>query len=135
MFGAPAYWNGHVYVLASNDVLKDFSLDRGQLVGPVASGTQRFIDPGATPAISANGSRNGIVWILESKGWRSPDRPAVLHAYDAVNVARELYNSEQVSGRDRAGKCLRFAIPTVANGRVYVGAKSEVDVYGLLPAR
>jgi len=134
MFGAPAYWNGHVYVQASNDVLKDFSLDHGKLVGPVASGTQRFIDPGATPAISANGSRNGIVWILESKGWRSPDRPAVLHAYDAANVAREIYNSEQVSGRDRAGKCLRFAVPTVVNGRVYVGAKSEVDVYGLLPA-
>jgi len=135
MFGAPAYWNGHVYVLASNDVLKDFALDHGKLVGPKASGTQRFIDPGATPAISANGSRNGIVWLLESKGWRSPDRPAVLHAYDAANVARELYNSEQNASRDRAGECLRFAIPTVVNGRVYVGAKREVDVYGLLAPR
>jgi hypothetical protein len=131
-FGAPAYWNGHVYALASNDVLKDFKVERGQLTGPVASGAERFIDPGATPAISANGTRDGIVWILQSKGWRSPDRPAVLRAYDAVNVGRELYNSEQNSTRDRAGMCLRFAVPTVVNGRVYVGAKNRVDVYGLL---
>jgi hypothetical protein len=134
-FGTPSYWNGHVYVLASNDVLKDFKVERGQLLGPVASGAERFIDPGATPAVSANGARDGIVWLLQSKGWRSADTPAVLRAYDAANVARELYNSEQNSARDRAGKCLRFAIPTVVNGRVYVGAKSEVDVYGLLAGR
>jgi hypothetical protein len=96
---------------------------------------ERFLDPGATPAISANGSRDGIVWILESKGWRSPDTMAILHAYDGTNVAREIYSSEQNSARDRAGKCLRFAVPTVVNGRVYVGAKSEVDVYGLLEGR
>lgn len=56
----------------------------------------------------------------------------MLHAYDAANVGRELYTSEQAAGRDRAGKCLRFAIPTVVNGRVYAGTKGEVDVYGLV---
>ena len=135
IFGAPAYWNHHLFILTSNDVLKDFALQNGQLTGPVASGKQTFIDPGATPTVSADGTRNAIVWLLESKGWRSPDRPAVLHAYDAANVSRELYNSDQNPSRDRAGKCLRFAIPTVANGKVYVGAKSEVDVYGLLPSQ
>jgi hypothetical protein len=98
----------------------------------VARGTTRFPDPGATPTISANGNANGIVWLLRSKGWRAPDRPAVLYALEAANVARELYNSEQKPERDRAGLCLRFNVPTVARGRVYVGAIGELDVYGLL---
>ena len=95
-------------------------------------GQQRFGNPGATPAISANGRRNGIVWLIETKAWNGADRPAVLHAYNAANVAEEIYNSEQNAARDRAGKTLRFTIPTVVNGRVYVEAKGEVDVYGLL---
>jgi hypothetical protein len=72
------------------------------------------------------------VWVIESKGWRSPDRQFVLHAYDAANIAHELYNSEQNPARDRGGLTLRFNIPLVANGKVYVGAKKQVDVYGLL---
>jgi hypothetical protein len=132
-FGAPAYWNHRLYLLLSNDVLKVFSLDRGQLSRePVSQAAAKFIDPGAIPTVSSNGTSNGIVWVIETKGWRAPDRPAVLHAYDAMNVARELYNSEQNSARDRCGLTLRFAIPTVINGRVYVGAKKELDVYGLL---
>ena len=54
--------------------------------------------------------------------------------YDAADVGHELYTSEQNARRDRAGLALRFNIPTVVNGHVYVGAKHEVDVYGLLPA-
>jgi hypothetical protein len=135
IYSAPAYWNQHVYIFAADDVLKDFAVQHGQLSAqPVAQGTTRFIDPGATPTISANGSRNGIVWVLRSKGWRSRDTTAELYAYDAANVSKELYNSEQNSPRDSAGLCLRFNIPTVANGKVYVAAKREVDVYGLLPA-
>ena len=99
---------------------------------PVTRGTERFIDPGAIPVVSSNGTAAGIVWLLSSKGWRSPDRPAVLHAYDAANVAQELYNSHQNSARDEAGRALRFAAPMIVNGRVYVGAKSELDVYGLI---
>jgi hypothetical protein len=133
IFGAAAYWNGHVYAVWSNDVLKDFALRDGRLSPqPVARGGTTFTDPGATPAISANGERDGIVWVIETRGWRAADRPAVLRAYDAANVARELYDSEQRAERDRAGTALRFTIPTVAGGRVYVGAKDELDVYGLL---
>jgi hypothetical protein len=93
---------------------------------------ERFGNPGATPAISADGNRNGIVWLIETKTWNGRDKPAVLRAYDASNVARQLYNSEQNSARDRVGLTLRFTIPTVANGRVYVNAKRRIDVYGLL---
>jgi hypothetical protein len=76
------------------------------------------------------------VWLIETKAWNDfGHRPAVLHAYDAGNVAHELYNSEQNSGRDRAGPAMRFTVPTVANGRVYVEGKAEVDVYGLLPSK
>ena len=59
-------------------------------------------------------------------------KPSILRAYDAANVAREIYDSEQSGERDRAGVTVRFTIPTVANGRVYIGAKRQVDVYGLL---
>ncbi len=136
VYAAPAYWNGHVYVLATNDYLKDFALVRGQLSeAPVAIGTRRFGNPGATPAISANGSRDGIVWLIETKAWNGADRPAVLHAFDAADVSHEIYNSEQNSARDRAGLTLRFTIPTVVRGRVYVDAKGELDVYGLLPVQ
>lgn len=132
-FGAPAYWNQHLFWLVSNDVLRDYAVHDAHLA-LAAQSTTKFSDPGATPTVSADGAKNGIVWVIQSKGWRDRDTRAVLHAYDAMNVSRELYNSEQNSSRDGAGNCLRFTIPTVANGHVYVGTKSELDVYGLLPA-
>jgi hypothetical protein len=132
LFSAPAYWNGHVYVLASGDFLYDLPLEHASIsFERYTKGTQRF-GLGATPAISANGARDGIVWLIESKPAAGRNQPAVLHAYDAANVADELYNSEEQAGRDRAGMVLRFTIPTVANGRVYVPARGEVDVYGFL---
>ena len=136
VMGASAYWNGHVFTLWSRGVIQDFALSNGRLSAtPMAQGARVFTDPGATPTISANGTRDGIVWVLETKTWNGDDRPAILHAYDAANVATELYASESNAKRDRAGTALRFTIPTVADGRVYVGAKGEVDVYGLLRAR
>jgi len=129
VYGAPAYWFGHVFVQAMHDRLRDFAFENGQLL-PSRSTLEQFIPP-ATPAVSSNGSRNGIVWTIQTKEWNGQDRPAVLHAYDATNIAHELYSSEQSGGRDRAGLCLRFTIPTIANGRLYVGAKRELDVYGL----
>jgi hypothetical protein len=135
IYAAPAYWNGRVYILAGGDYLSAFALRHGRLAArPDAMSVQRFGNPGATPAISANGIRNGIVWLIETKTWNGADQPAVLRAYDAANVARELYNSEQNDARDRVGLTLRFTIPTVVDGRVYVDAKHRVDVYGLLPS-
>jgi hypothetical protein len=129
-FGAPAYWNRHVYFIGSKDVLKDFVLDHG-LLKPAGKGRVEFIDPGATPTVSANGAKNGIVWALSSKRWNEPDgAPEVLRAFDAADVSRDLYSSEQVPIRDRGGVGVRFNIPLVVNGRVYVGAKGELDVYG-----
>ena len=73
--------------------------------------------------------------LSSPKVWNASDQPGVLYAYDAANVAHELYNSEQNAGRDRPGLTLRFNIPMVVNGHVYVGSKHDVDVYGLLPVR
>lgn len=133
IFGAAAYWNGHVYYFVSHDVLRDYKIQDGKL-SLAAQGTVQFIDPGATPTISANGAKDGIVWVIQTKGFQAENRPAVLHAFEATNVAHELYNSTQNDQRDYAGRTLRFTIPTVANGRVYIGAKNEVNVYGLLAA-
>jgi hypothetical protein len=134
IFGSMAYWNENVYFLSDGDRLRDYEVSDSRLKYRGASSFQ-FPDHAATPAISANGAIDGIVWVVSSKGWNSPDRAAVLHAADASDVSHELYNSEQNGGRDRAGLALRFNIPTIVNGHVYIGAKREVDVYGLLSTR
>jgi hypothetical protein len=134
IYGSMAYWNHHIYVLSDSDSLRDYEVVKGKLL-PKATSSFRFSDHAATPTVSANGDKNGIVWVVSSKGWNSADRTAVLHACDASNIAHELYNSSQNAARDKAGLALRFNIPTVVNGHVYVGAKKEVDVYGLLAVK
>ena len=134
IYGSMAYWNHHVYVLSDGDALRDYEVINGKLT-PKSASSFTFVDHAATPTVSANGDKNGIVWVVSSKAWNAGDRTAVLHACDASNIAHELYNSNQNAARDQAGKALRFNIPTVVNGHVYVGAKREVDVYGLLPVK
>jgi len=129
-YGAMAYWNQHLYFLCSRDHLRDFVVEHGQLILKAVAQGAKFSDPGATPTVSSNGSKNGIVWVIATKTWNGGDRAAVLHAYDAATL-HEIYSSDENSGRDGAGKALRFTVPTVANGRVYIGAKGEVDVYGV----
>lgn len=131
-YGAMAYWNGRVYFASSDDVLREYDVKNGQLtVG--ASSTTKFANPGATPSVSADGTKNGIVWAISTKTWNGPDnKPAVLYAFDATKLGAPLYTSEQNSQRDRAAMATRFVIPVVVNGRVYFGTRTEVEVYGLL---
>lgn len=131
IFSTPAYFNGLVYFHPQTSTLQAFQFNSGTLTR-VASGGARFEDHGATPSVSANGAAGGIVWELQVDAWRT-NGPAILHAYDASNIASELYNSSQApSGRDTAGPAVKFNTPTIANGRVYVGTGNELDVYGLL---
>src|ERR1700730_15709493 len=138
LFSTPAYWNNTVYFWGTSDVLKAYTLSNGMLgKTPSSSSTTSFGFPGATPAISANGNTNGIVWAIDATTQPSAPGtgggPAVLHAFDGTNVARELWSSAQApNNRDTAGKSVKFTVPTIANGKVYIGTETELDVYGLL---
>ena len=130
-YGAMAYWNKHIFFACSDDFLRDYSIENGQLK-LAADSNIKFANPGATPSVSANGSKNAIVWAIATKTWDGPDQPAVLYAFDANKIDQPLYTSEQNSARDRAATATRFAIPIVVNGKVYFSARNEVEVYGPL---
>ena len=131
-FDTPAYFNGAIYYQGVGDVMKAFRLSGGLLVTPPASkSTTSFGFTGATPSISADGTRNGIVWALQTEAYSSGG-PAVLHAYDAGNLALELYSSGKNLGRDNPGPAVKFTVPTVVNGKVYVGAQGRLSVFGYL---
>jgi PQQ enzyme repeat len=128
VFSMPAYFNNAIYYGAVGDNIKAFVISNAQLAGAPASQTgNAFGYPGATPSISANGTSNAILWAAENTG------SAVLHAYDATNLSRELYNSNQASGgRDQFGTGNKFITPMITNGKVYVGTTNGVGVFGLL---
>jgi hypothetical protein len=126
----PAFWQNNIYFVGVGDNAKSYLLFDALLsTSPTSQSVVAFAYPGATPVISANGSTQGLLWALTT----FKQNPAVLHVFDATNLSRELYNSGQNATRDQAGLAAKFAVPTVANGKVYVGTSSELDVYGLLP--
>jgi hypothetical protein len=128
---APAYWNGTVYFWAQQDTMKAFSLVNGQLVTPPVTSSETYGFPGANPSISANGTTNGIVWTIDSEGYMTSGA-ALLQAHDASNPATTLYSSSTNSARDNPGVGVKFTVPTVANGKVYVGTQTQISVFGLL---
>jgi hypothetical protein len=143
LFMTGAYWNYYFY-LAGTGVLKAYHLTINNVPDLTidSSTLTNFYFPGATPSVSANGIQNGIVWALDNHAYCTHQStscgPAVLHAYDATNVAKELWNSSGAG--DAAGNAVKFTVPTVANGHVYVGTRGssttgygsgELDVYGL----
>ncbi len=126
-FDTPAYFNKTIYYIGAGDVLKAFTITNAYIAtSPASLGPTAFAFPGATPSVSANGTNDAIVWAL-----RVDVGTAVLHAYSATNVALELYNSGPAGARDSPGPAVKFAVPTVANGKVYVGAANALAVYGL----
>jgi len=156
-FSTAAYWNDTLYLIQANSLPASYSLRRADgSVGFVLRKTastpaSRFPFPGATPSISANGRKHGILWAIESNSACTVPRPgrncarAVLRAYNTVTMS-EIWNSEQAKdGADRAGNAVKFTVPTVANGKVYVGTRGnntggpygsssisgQLDVYGL----
>lgn len=153
-YATPAFWQNNLYIAGVGQSLMSFSFtpSLGQFNStPSSQSAANFAFPGATPSVSSNGSSNGIVWVLDTSQFCTPQspgcQPAVLHAYDATNVHSELWNSSQVAS-DAAGLAVKFTVPTVANGKVYVGTRGndcnssctttptisgELDVYGLKP--
>lgn len=144
-WSSPAFWQGtgngasYLYLAGtgpegnSGDTLDQYKLVQGTL--SAGSVSQNVFNTGATPSVSSNGTTNGIVWAIERTDpldQRPGDSPAVLYAYDAVSLAM-LYNSnQQTTGRDQPGCGNKFQTPTIANGRVYVGTQTQLDVYGIL---
>ena len=129
LFSTPAVWQDKIYVGALRSSVKCYRITAGHLtLTSEAPGT--FGYPGTTPVVSSNGNSNGIVWALQVDQHGSG--PAILHAYDANDVSHELYNSDQAGDRDQAGTAVKFTVPSVVNGKVYVGGGGQLTVYGLL---
>jgi hypothetical protein len=131
IFSSPAYYNGSLYYGAVGSTLKAFGMSAAKVsAAPTSQSPGTFGYPGTSPAVSANGTTNAIVWTHENQ---NSGATAVLHAYDAANLAHELYNSTQATGnRDQFGAGNKFITPTVAGGKVFVGTVNSVGVFGLL---
>ena len=129
----PAYLNGWVYYQGTSDALKAFSISNGVLsLAPVSQNPNSVWSyPGGTPSISANGTNDAIVWLLQTDTFYQ-NAPAILHAYNATNLAQELYNSGQAGTRDQPGLAQKFSVPVIANGKVYVSGGSLLSVFGSL---
>lgn len=129
-FGTPSYFNDRVYYVASKGVIRSYIISNGTLIAdqPGTFGSRTFPFPGATTSISANGTNDGVVWAIQNTN----SGPEVLVAWNATNLTSEIYNSSQAGTRDQPGKPVKFTVPTVANGKVFVGAQFSLSVYGLL---
>ncbi len=127
-WGMPAWFNGRVYYGGQTDVLKAFDVVNARLqTTPSSQSSTVFAYPGTTPSVSANGTKNGIVWAIENSSGNG-----VLHAYDAANLSHELYNSNQATNGRDSFTDNKFITPVVANGKVYVGTTPGVAAFGLL---
>ena len=138
----PANWNGYVYFGGTDESVMAFKFANGLLPASASSQTTKMFGyPGTSPTVSATGTSNGILWVLDNSKFLGGDRvgavntagPAILHAYRADNLSVELYNSSQAGTRDTAGAAIKFTVPTVANGHVYVGGAKQLTVYGIAP--
>jgi hypothetical protein len=135
MWSSPSWWNNYVYVGASDDYIKAFSFNTstGLLsTTPVFESGGKYSYPGTTVSISSNGTSNGIVWALNVGQYKSATGEAELNAYKATNLATELYSSKDNATRDNPGAPVKFTVPTVVNGKVYITTQKDLVVYGLL---
>jgi mono/diheme cytochrome c family protein len=135
-----------VYIWGQDDALHAYSLKDGRFnPEPVAVGAATSAYPGGILSLSASGDTNGILWANAALGARGNDHingPAVLRAYDANDVTRELWDSNMNPDRDNPGRVSKNAPPTVVNGKVYLASfgampvgTGALSVYGLLPGR
>jgi hypothetical protein len=122
LWNTPMYWNNTVYFIGRDDVMKAFALRNGTLAGPIFKGNATLFVTEST--ITSNGVRNGILWVSQSD-------INTIHAYDPYDLTHEYYNTNMAGTRDMPGTLTRFMVPTVVNGKLFVGTRGELDVYGL----
>jgi hypothetical protein len=149
IYATGAYWNSYYYLAGDKGPLTSYQLTPSvPLLNLAAFSAHTYGFPGSTPSLSAAGTQNGIVWTLDNSQYCTSIAPgcgpAVLYAHDATNVATLLWDSAGAAA-DAAGNAVKFTVPTIANGKVYVGtrgnntggasgsstAAGELDVYGL----
>jgi hypothetical protein len=134
-FATPAFFNNALYLAGANDQLKCYSISNAEIsTNPVAESADVIGWPGATPSISANGTSNAIVWVIQAGGFAASNGPAYLLAFNATNVARRLYASSDAGTRDQLGLAQKFSVPTIINGKVYVGTGFGLTAFGNLGA-
>ena len=138
MFSKAAYFNGRIYVVPISDVLRAYSVANATLTAVTATGADTFGFPGATPSVSAQGTTNGILWALNTTTNNTPNgsgtsAPAVLFAYDATTLTKLFSSSASAGGANAGPSAIKFVVPTIANGKVYVAGQGGVTVFGLLP--
>jgi hypothetical protein len=132
LWGMPTYGNNTVYIWGTQDVMKSYPISAGKLpTSPSNSGSNSVGFPSPTATISSSGNSNPIAWSVQTDNYGSSGN-AVLRAYDANTLSNTLYSSTTNSARDTVGGSVKFVVPTVANGKVYVGTSSGLAVYGLL---
>jgi hypothetical protein len=128
LYGNPSYWNGNIYLATSNGPLRQYRFQNGVLGGaPFAQTSNTFGLRGGNTVVSANDTNNAILWAYEKSGTGGP---AILHAYDATTVTREIWNSNMTPA-DSMGTGVGFGTPVVANGRVIAIFDRFAVVYGL----
>ncbi len=139
-WGTAAYWNENVYVWAGGDnpgtpnAGMQFKIINGVMdTKPDSQSTFTSNFPGPTFSISSNGTQDGIAWAVRADQFNT-NGAAVLYAFDATDLSDVFYESDTNATRDSAGPANKFSVPVVTNGKVYVAAHGEVDVYGLLNA-
>ncbi|MGC9943937.1 MAG: LamG-like jellyroll fold domain-containing protein [Verrucomicrobiota bacterium] len=131
MWVTPAYFNGAIYYCAAGDNARAFSIANGEInPTPFSISTNTIGYPGASLSISANGVSNAIAWGLDTSA--NQNGPAVLHAWNATNLEDELYNSSQNLARDNPGLAVKYTMPTIANGKVFVGTANYLSIFGNL---
>jgi hypothetical protein len=132
-----------VYFGPISDNIQAFQLANGRLsTSAISRSPEMYKYPGATMAISANGSSNGLLWAIQRNGdcgvqlTCSSATSGVLRAYDAGssgNTLIQVYSSDQMGTRDSLDFATKFSVPLVANGKVFVTSMTRLTVYGLLP--
>jgi len=136
-FSVPVYFGGYVYFGSSKDAVKAFQLTNGLLsASPTSQTPEIYPVRGASFAISSNGGANGMLWAIQNNGVSGDNdtgAPGVLFAYDATNLSNELYNSAQAGSRDTLDYAVKFMVPLVANGKVFVAGQTQLTAFGLLP--
>jgi hypothetical protein len=149
IYSTSAFWNNDLFIAGVGGPLVAYQLNQSTVQFSLASSSSHAYGfPGSTPSVSSSSTQNGIVWALDTHSYctrQSPNcGPAVLYAYDATNLTTELWDSS-LNPADTAGYAVKFSVPTVANGRVYVGTRGnniggadnststpgELEIYGL----